>query len=295
VAGEEGREAALSEAPRIGGARVALEEREGDRRIDVSEDGPGSRPGARELGPELVGEPDPGGDQVLPRPGEDAQGARLVAVALEGAEAVVVGARELGEHEGVEAVRLAAACAVARPRRLHLVGVQGVDAQAGRDEALDQHPVRALDRDAVDPQAAEQLAELPQAGLVMGDGALVEQLALVGQHAHRVLLARPVDPRADHRHDVLLTLGSSHAADREVPLRVLIEGCSQARRPVAASGTSHRREALVSSGPSQRQARSALSRRWSASRPYRPALRSSTDHSALRTRETGRARRKVEQ
>ncbi len=54
--------------------------------------------------------------------------------------------------------------------------------------------------------------------------------------------------------------------DREVPLRVLIDGRSGARRPVAASVTSHRRVGLVSQWPLQRLARMALSRRWSVFR-----------------------------
>jgi len=48
-------------------------------------------------------------------------------------------------------------------------------------------------------------------------------------------------------------------------LRVLIGRRSGAQRPVAASGAPHRREARVSSWPSTRLARMALSRRWSGS------------------------------
>jgi hypothetical protein len=52
-------------------------------------------------------------------------------------------------------------------------------------------------------------------------------------------------------------------ADRGAPWRALIGRPSAGQRPVAAPGASHRREALVSRGPSARQATLALSRRWS--------------------------------
>jgi hypothetical protein len=53
-------------------------------------------------------------------------------------------------------------------------------------------------------------------------------------------------------------------ADQEVPWRVLIDRPSVGQRPVAALGASHHREALVSCGPSKRQATQALSQWWSA-------------------------------
>lgn len=74
-------------------------------------------------------------------------------------------------------------------------------------------------------------------------------------------------------------------ADREEPSRCLIDWCSTAPRPIGASGASHRREALVSRGPSVRLEARALSRRRSA-----PSLllTSSQDRASLRSAMTYR-------
>jgi hypothetical protein len=89
-------------------------------------------------------------------------------------------------------------------------------------------------------------------------------VAILGLHHHVGLLAGPIDSR-ERAHDPSSSpVRSSPTAGREVPLRVLIGRRSRAPRPVGAFGASHRREALVSCGPSTGQARLALSRRWSA-------------------------------
>ena len=57
-----------------------------------------------------------------------------------------IGAGQLGQHVGVEAIGLAVGDREARARRLHLVGMDRQDLQAGGQEPLDQDPVGPLDR-----------------------------------------------------------------------------------------------------------------------------------------------------
>jgi hypothetical protein len=152
-------------------------------------------------------------------------------------------------------------------------------ADPGRQQPADQQPLGPLDRHARHAPGDQQLDQRADPGLVMRETRLDQQLAavLVGD-ANVVPIGRPVDPgdcgHADSSQPGLMFT----QADREVPWRVLIGRPSAGRRPVAALGASHRREALVSSWPSTRLASEALSRRWSAlyaaQSQGRPSLRS---------------------
>jgi hypothetical protein len=192
---------------------------------------------------------------------------------------VVIGAAELADHERVEAVGLARRGPEPVTRRRDLVGMDRDQRDARRQQPSDEQPFRALDRDALDAMVDQQLDQAADAGFVMREASLDDQLAavLVGD-TDVVPFGRPVDP-GDCGHAVFSQLGLVFTqADREVPWRVLIGRPSVGRRPVAALGASHRREALVSSGPSTRLASEALSRRWSAlyaaQSQGRPSLRS---------------------
>jgi hypothetical protein len=57
---------------------------------------------------QLVRQPHPGADEALPRAGERPQRLGLIAVGLEHPEAVAVRSRELGQHEAVKPIALAA-------------------------------------------------------------------------------------------------------------------------------------------------------------------------------------------
>jgi hypothetical protein len=63
-------------------------------------------------------------DEILACAGQRPQRLGLVAVGLEHPEAVMIGARQLAEHERVKAIRLAARDAKPGTRRRDLVGVQ---------------------------------------------------------------------------------------------------------------------------------------------------------------------------
>ncbi|HSS33908.1 MAG TPA: hypothetical protein VLL27_11565 [Solirubrobacterales bacterium] len=259
VAGEKALHPLGAEAAGVGGARVAGQEGEGDRRVDVGED-ERSGPEGLELGAQLVCQLDPNPDQVLSGPGQGSQCLGLVRVGPDRPQSVGVGARQLGQDEGVEAIGLATSDRVALTRSLGLVGVHGDHGQARLEEAVHQDPVGALDRHPADAQLHQLATEGGDGRLAVGDPPLPQPLALLVDDAERVLGGGPVDPCE------LLHLSSSvgylrFRAGREEPLRVLIGRRLQTPRPVGASGASNRREALVSSGPSRRLARLALSRR----------------------------------
>ena len=182
-----------------------------------------------------------------------------------------VRAGELGEHVGVEAVRLASPGAVAVSRGGELVGMHRHDRDAGIEQPLDDEPVRLLDRDADDPQAGQAPHQRGQAFLAVDDAPLLQAAPVLVDDDQTVLLAGQVEPGSALLHRTSFTRIAERGPTGEVPWRMLIGGPSLGRRPVAAPGAFDRREALVSCGPSARQATRALSRRWSATaRSYEP-------------------------
>jgi len=271
VSGEEGAKALLAEAAGVRRAGVALEEGEADWRVDLAEDTGGAGPEGVQLRAQLVGEADALLDQVLARPGQRSQRPRFVAVGLEQAQAVHVGAGELGQDVGVEAVRLAAAGAVAVAGGGELVGVDRNDAGARLEQPVDDEPVRLLDRDPGDVELEQSPHERSHAFLAVRVAPLLQPAPVPADDDQPMLLACEVDPgRALHPASSFGRCAGSGPTG-EVPWRMLIGRPSGGRRPVAAPGASHRREALVSCGPSERQANMALSRRWSATtRSYEP-------------------------
>jgi hypothetical protein len=107
VAREECGHALGPQALGVGGAWVALQERERDRAVDGGEHACSAGPEAIKLGSELVGDRDARFDEVFAAAGQCTQRAGVVAVGAQRPEAMCVGARELGEHVRVEAVALA--------------------------------------------------------------------------------------------------------------------------------------------------------------------------------------------
>ena len=136
MAGEEAGEALLAEPVRVSGSWVAVDERERDWAVDVGEHAGGGGPEAFQLGAQLVGERNAVGDEVLTSTDERPQRLRRVAIGDQDPEAVAVGTSELGEHEAVEAVALAARVAEAGAHRSDLVGVDRDHRQARLSDLL---------------------------------------------------------------------------------------------------------------------------------------------------------------
>ena len=118
-------------------------------------------PVALELGAQLVGERDPGRDEILARAGQRPQRLGLIAVGNQDPEAVAVGPRELAEHERVEPVGLPAGGAEPRAGGDDLVRMDRHHPQPGVEQPLDQHSVRPLDRDQTAPSGAPARCTAP--------------------------------------------------------------------------------------------------------------------------------------
>src|SRR5512133_673057 len=135
--------------------------------------------------------------------------------------------------------------------------------------------------------------------LAVRDPSLFDLAPVSRDNDQTMLLAREIDTAGAFVHRTSLTRVAERRPTGEVPWRMLIDGPSVGRRPVAAPGASHRREALVSFGPSARQASRALSRRWSAtSRRYEPRRSTpamTTCERTLKFQRTSKANGKVDQ
>jgi hypothetical protein len=193
LAGQERPKSLLAQPARVGGAWVALQERERDQVVEIAEQSDRSRPEALELCSQLIGQRDPALDKILARASHRSQRLGLIAVGLEHPEAMVIGARQLAQHKRVEAIGLAARRPEPRTCRGDLVGMQRQQPQAGVQQALDQQPVRPLDRDQRHFHAHERAAQRPQPLLIVRERGRQQLLARLVLHDNVVLLRRPIN------------------------------------------------------------------------------------------------------
>jgi len=115
---------------------------------------------------------------------------------------VAVGASELGQHEAVKDIALAAGHAMARSHRLDLVRVHRDDQQTRVKQTLDQQTIGSLQRHQRDLETDQPRAQRPDARLVVTEPAALHDPTPLVDHANRVLLAGPVNamkPRLAHR------------------------------------------------------------------------------------------------
>ena len=115
LAGEERGQALLAQRSGLDRAGVLLQERQRDRALELVEDPDRAGPEALQLGAQLVAQRHARLHEILPAAAQRPQRLGLVAVGLKYPEAMVIGARELAQHERVEPVRLAARDAEPRP------------------------------------------------------------------------------------------------------------------------------------------------------------------------------------
>jgi hypothetical protein len=192
VLGKEARQALLAQVRSALRCRVAADEGKSDRRVHVGEDIGGAGPERLEQAPELIGERDAAVDQIVTRAYQGPKRAQLVALRLEGAKAMPVGAQDVGQHVGVAGVVLTRA-AVAGARGLEHVGMDRHDSQTRFDERIDEQTGRSLDCDEDAGEALELADQAFDAFLVVRQ--IEAQLDTAGsiEHANGVRLARPVD------------------------------------------------------------------------------------------------------
>ena len=113
---------------------------------------------------------------------------------------MAVGTRELGQHEAVKPIALAARDTEPRTHRLDLIRMHRHHRQAGVQQPLDQKPVRPLERHQRHPQTQQPGAQRPDPGLVVPVTPPLHDPPPLVDHAHRVLLAGPIHPgKPDHQ------------------------------------------------------------------------------------------------
>ena len=105
---------------------IAADESERDRAVDGSEDGRRPGPEAFEQAAKLIGESDALSDQVVAAADQGAQRLDLVGGGHQGAEAVAVGAQDVGQHVSVARIGFAAGGAVRGRQALTTLGWIGM-------------------------------------------------------------------------------------------------------------------------------------------------------------------------
>lgn len=114
---------------------------------------------------------------------------------------MVVGASQLGQAEGVEGVGLSTSGPEAWAGGFQAVGMDRKHRETLFQQTPHQNAVRALDREALHAQLDEELAQLAEVSLVMGEPLLHERAAVCFEHAHPMRLLGPVYSRTPiHRH-----------------------------------------------------------------------------------------------
>ena len=98
--------------------------------MQIPEQAQRTRPEPRKLRAQLVGQRGPGANQVLSCSGQRPQRLGLIAVGLQDPEAVVIGARQLAQHERVKPIGLPSRGAKAIAGGRDLVGMQGQNPQS---------------------------------------------------------------------------------------------------------------------------------------------------------------------
>ena len=236
LAGQESLKPLLAQATRVGGAWVALQERERDQVVQIAEQADWSRPEALELGAQLVGERHPALDEILPRASQCPQRLGLIAVGLEHPETMVIGARQFAQHERVEAIGLPARGPEARTGGGDLIGMQRQQPQPRIQQPLDQQPIRPLDRDQRHLHPHQRAAQRPQTLLIVRERGRQQLLARLVLHEHVVLLRRPIYT------GVIAHLGNSSSVKHFTAPRpggtvagAYRQALTQGLRPVAAS------------------------------------------------------------
>ncbi len=196
VLSEEVSQAFFAQARGARGGRIAGEERQGDRGIDVGKDASGAGPDALEEGAQLIGQRHALGDEIVAAAHEGPQGARVIRRRLQGAETMAVGAEEIGQQEGIAGVTLAAGGGIPGAGGFHHIRVDRHDLETCLNEGVNQHARGAFDgnrqRATVTP-APQALHQSGQTARGVRGGAAPADAAAAVDHAHRVSLTRPIE------------------------------------------------------------------------------------------------------
>ena len=191
--GQPGLEASGAEPGGFLRAGEARQERLGDGGVEPGEEPDRAREDERQVGLELLHEPDPGAHEVLARSHARTERHRGRGVGHERAQAVAVGAQDVGEDVGIGAVVLVAGAAVAAAQGLDAATGDDDDPQARAQEGIDERAVGALDGDPAHAAGPQSGDEVPQTGVRVLDLVALEHRAGSVDDADRVTPGRPVD------------------------------------------------------------------------------------------------------
>jgi hypothetical protein len=161
--------------------------------MQVREQPQRSGPEPLKLRTQLVGQRGARPNQILARPRQRSQCLGLIAIRLEYPEAMVIGARQLAQHERVEAIGLPARDPEPIASGRDLVGMQRQDPQPRVQQPLDQQPVGPLDRDQFDLQTHQLAAQGPQTLLVVRERRRQQPLSRRVRDEHIVPFRRPIN------------------------------------------------------------------------------------------------------
>lgn len=239
----------------------AFQEPQADVGVDVVEKACCGWEHDLQVGAQLVRHGDPVGDQVAAGADGRPQRGGLLGVAFQRPQPAAVGAHDVGQDVGVETVVLVAGRAVSAAQVLELRGRDDQDGQSGAQQRLDHRPVGAFDTDLGDIGIEQPTDQITQTGSIVPDGEPVQRLALGADHADRVVVFGPVDPRADPRRG--RRIGHTHRCLLAVPAvgrhpvvpgrrsRSLTDRRSRTLSPVASRGALGHRASRNSSWTSR--------------------------------------------
>jgi len=171
--------------------------------------------------------------EIFPSAGQRPERLGRVAIRNQYAVAVAVGASELGEHERVEAVALAARGAVPRAHRCDLVRMHRDHPQTRIEQPLDQQPIGALHRDELRPELQRSPAQRSDPGLVMPIATALHDPPVRVDNAARVFLAGPINASRTTLYHDLPSTDDLDCCRRRGTSRLLTDRALIAQLPVA--------------------------------------------------------------
>jgi hypothetical protein len=177
---------------------IARDEGQGDRAVDVGEDRHSAGPKALEQAPELIGQSDPGGDEIVAGADQGPQRPGGIRRSPELLEPMTIGSQQVGQQVRITRIALAASGGVARPAGFDLVGVNRYDLEVRLNQRVHEQAGRTLDSDPQPFRRFVALEPAKQPGESLGCVGHLEaaaDLAAPVDHADVMLLTRPIEAR----------------------------------------------------------------------------------------------------
>ena len=244
-----GGQALLRQPAGVARGREAGQERQGDLAVELVEQPDHARVGQLQVRAELVVRGDPGLDQVGAGADQHPQAHGGVGVGGQRGEPAAVGAQDVGEQVGVEAVVLVPGGAVAGAQGGDLSAGDDEHGQAGVEQGRHDRAVAAFDRDPADLVAVQHGDQLGQPGRGVRDGKPLDRGAGVVDDADGVFGPRPVHSGPPDRLAVRCCRGAAVAASGSFIDVVAPVLAGERPRSGAAAGRSLKRSRRTTPSP----------------------------------------------